>query len=331
MFQNFDEILNNRSLLIEGKVDEEQLKQLQIAFNQIHSIWIDVRGCKVDINKKIMQLRINLNPVLALLPCCLNDIKDAENAYLKIEKTLKVKMEDEVYWDFDTLYLAPCMWLVVNGEECELTKPLVEILLNNHTVTDDARYGEIRGEHYENGIAIPYTKRDENSKGDFLQSPIQEDGFYQTYCCAIELAWNKYFKKYPKNITRFFYNRRGWIVIAREDNTFKLMREEYSWDVEEVIIDFNKNGYFKFKGKTADPTDPTKEVDYQLETFGWKSYLEEFKLPLAWEFGGDPIWDWREYSPQRWAKEVFKLCLIQSWLEISEHSSYYCADHLFDR
>lgn len=166
MFQDFDETLNNRRILIEGKVDEEQLKQLQIAFNQIHQIWIDSKQCKVDIGRKMIRLNIRLNPILALLPDCLNDIKDSENVFLKIEKTLKIKMEDEVYWESEALYLAPRMWIVADNKVCELTKPLIEMLLNNNTVTDDARYGEIHGEHYENGIAIPYTEIDENSKGD---------------------------------------------------------------------------------------------------------------------------------------------------------------------
>lgn len=132
------------------------------------------------------------------------------------------------------------------------------------------------------------------------------------------------------DISRLFYNRRGWNVIAKGDGIFKLTREAYSWIIEEVYIDLNKESYTKFKGKTIDP-DIKQEVDYELETFGLKSLYDKFQLPLAWTFGGEHLTHYRQYTYRRWASEIFQLCLIQSWLYISEHSSAYYSDHLFDR
>lgn len=331
MFQDFDKTLNSWLLLINEKADKGQLKQFQVAFNSIHQIWVDSRRSKVDINKKMMRLYLNLKPILALLPDCLDDIKQSENVYLKIEKTLKVKMEDEVYWEFDALYLAPNMWIVADGEECLLTKPLVEILLNNHTVTDDARYGYHQCVEYKDGQPFKvYQKKAEKSDGEYLKVPINDDGFYGIYCHAINITWQKYLQ-YPKDISALFYNRRGWRVIAKEEGKFKLIREEYSWDIEEVLIDFTQdNPYDVWKGKTADPLDVKNEIDYQLEIFGWKGYAEKFQLPAIWEFGNPKTMEFYQYTPQKWAYVFFKLAMIQSWLYISENHMYYRADHIFD-
>lgn len=331
MFQNFDETLNHYRILVEEKFDPEEMKQFQEAFNNLLEIEIVKTKCRVNASKKMMTLVINLDRILKYLPACLNSLKELSRVYLKIEKTLKTHMDDNsVYWEYDSFYLAPNMWFIGGEEECQLSKPLVEILLNQHAVTDDARYGYVQCVEYKDGQPREYQKRDENSKGEYLKTPLQDDGFYNVYCHAISVAWQKYLQ-YPKDISALFYNRRGWRVIAKEEGKFKLIREEYSWDIEEVLIDFTQdNPYDVFKGKTADPLDVKEEIDYQLETFGWKRYAERFQLPAIWEFGNPKTMEFYQYTPQKWADVFFKLAMVQSWLYISENTMYYRADHIFD-
>lgn len=331
LFKEFNKSLNHYRILVEEKFNPEEMSQFQQAFGLLLKQEIIPKKCRVNASRKMMTLVIKLDRILKYLPTCLDSLKELSEVYLKIEKNLKTHMDESVYWEYDSLYLAPDIWIVVNGEECCITKPLVEILLNQHAVTDDARYGYIKCVEYKDGQPFrEYQKRDENSKGEYLKTPLQNDGFYDVYCHAINIAWQKYLA-YPKDISSLFYNRRGWRVIAKEEGKFKLIREEYSWDIEEVLIDFTQdNPYNVFKGKTANPLNIKKEIDYQLETFGWKEYAEKFQLPEIWEFGNPKTIKCYQYTPQKWAETFFRLAMIQSWLYISENMMYYRADHIFD-
>ena len=332
LFKEFDETLNHYRILVEEKFDPEEMSQFQQAFGLLLKQEIVTQKCRINTSKKIMNLVIQIDRILKYLPTCLNSLKELSGVYLKIEKTLKTHMDDNsVYWEYDSFSLSPDMWLIEGEDECQLSKPLVEILLNQHTVTDDARYGYHQCVEYKDGQPFKvYQKKAEKSDGEYLKVPINNDGFYDVYCHAINIAWQKYLK-YQKDISSLFYNRRGWRVIAKEEGKFKLVREEYSWDIEEVLIDFTQdNPYDVWKGKTADPLDVKNEIDYQLEIFGWKGYAEKFQLPAIWEFGNPKTMEFYQYTPQKWADVFFKLAMIQSWLYISENHMYYRADHIFD-